>query len=109
MRHYLGVAGLTLGIMVSTSPVFAAPRCGATTELDQIISPAKGYLRLGRGITTDGTTIDVFVAPMTASWIAVARLSPSRSCIITEGKNWRQDVPFSAPALPSAPQEGPSS
>jgi len=108
MRHYLGVAGLMLGIMITT-PVLAAPRCGATVELDRSLAPDKGFIRLGRGTTTDGTTIDVFVAPMTASWVAVARLTPSRSCIITEGKNWQSDVQFSAPALPAAPQEGPSS
>lgn len=111
MRHYPGVAGLMLGVAIFTLPQssLAAPRCVATAELDQIISPAKGYIRLGRGTTNDGTTIDVFVAPMTASWIAVARLSPNRSCIITEGKNWQGDGPFSAPALPAAPQEGSSS
>lgn len=106
MRYQIGVAGLMLGATIYAAPVLAAPRCGATGELDQVISPAKGYIRLGRGTTTDGTTIDVYVAPMNASWVAVARLTPSRSCIITEGKNWQSDVHAPAPALPTG---GPSS
>ena len=106
MRYQIGVAGLMLGAMIFSAPVLAAPRCGSTVEFDRSLAPDKGYLRLGRGTTTDGTIIDVYVAPMTASWLAVARLTPSRSCIITEGKNWESDVHAPAPALPTG---GPSS
>lgn len=108
MRPIFGVAGLALGACVLVIPqsTFAAPRCGPAAELDRNLAPDKGYLRLGRGTTSDGTIIDVYVAPMTASWVAVARLAPSRSCIITEGKNWRSDVHAPAPELPTG---GPSS
>lgn len=102
MRYVHGIAGLSLGAMILALPslTLAAPRCGATEELDQALTPAKGYIRLGRGTTTEGTVIDIYTAPMTAAWVAVARLTATRSCIITEGKNWQSDVPFSLPALP---------
>ncbi len=106
MRYVKGIAGLSLGAMILAMPSLSlgAPRCGDTADLDQTLTPAKGFIRLGRGATTDGTIIDIYTAPMTAAWVAVARLSPSRSCIITEGKNWQSDVPFSLPAIPdSAP------
>lgn len=104
MRYFQSIAGLTLGAMIMAVPslTLAAPRCGSTAELDQALAPAKGFIRLGRGTTAEGTTIDVYIAPMTASWVAVARLTSSRSCIITEGKNWQSDTHAPAPTLPSA-------
>ena len=92
----LSVMLLPLAVLVAGAGI-----CAKRSDLAAHLAGRFGEAPMARGLSENGTLLEIFASPDGASWTAIATHADGTSCLIASGRFWE-----STPAIKLAPEAG---